>query len=55
MRNDTLIISGEPDTRRRVSPVPREGLGDLSSSDDKAPLPYPTLIACTMFSTNLGP
>ena len=42
MRNDTLIISGEPDTRRRVSPVPREGLGDLSSSDDKAPLPYPT-------------
>ena len=43
MRNDTLIISGEPDTRRRVSPVPREGLGDLSSSDDKAPLPYPTI------------
>ena len=42
MRNDTLIISGEPDTRRRVSPVPREGLGDLSSSDDKEPLPYPT-------------
>ena len=43
MRNDTLIISREPDTRRRVSPVLREGLGNLSSSDDKAPLPYPTI------------
>ena len=24
-----LITNGEPDTRRRVSPVPREGVGNL--------------------------
>ncbi len=26
-----LITNGEPDTRRRVSPVPREGVGNLLS------------------------
>ena len=42
--SDTLITNGEPDTRRRVSPVPREGVGNLLFIiKSKAPFPYPTI------------
>ena len=40
--NDMSMTDGEPDTSRGVSPVPREGVGDLPPEGGKAPLPYPT-------------
>lgn len=42
MLSNAYVTNGEPDTSRGVSPVPREGVGDLPSNDGKAPLPYPT-------------
>lgn len=38
--NDMSMIDGEPDTSRGVSPVPREGVGNLPPGGGKAPLPY---------------
>lgn len=41
--SNTSITNGEPDTLRGVSPVPREGVGNLPRQFGKAPLPYPTI------------
>ena len=40
---DMLMIDGEPDTSRGVSPVPGEGVGNRPPVGGKAPLPYPTI------------